>query len=45
MFIDKEKIKQVQEIFEQEEALRKKRLELLFPAGVDTAFKEVEMEQ
>ncbi len=45
MFIDEEKIKQVQEIFEKEEELRKKRLELLFPSGIDTAIKEVEMEQ
>jgi hypothetical protein len=45
MIIDEEKIKQVQELFEQEEKLRKKRLEVLFPNGIDTAIKEVEMEQ
>ncbi len=45
MIIDEAKIKQIQEIFEQEQALRKKRLELLFPNGVSTAIKEVEMEQ
>lgn len=45
MLIDEDKIKQVQEIFDQEEALRKKRMQLLFPSGVITAIKEVEMEQ
>ncbi len=45
MFIDEEQIRQVQEIVEHEEKLRKKRLELLFPNGIDTAIKEVEMEQ
>lgn len=45
MLIDEAKIKQVQEIFDQEEELRKKRMELLFPNGIITAIKEVEMEQ
>lgn len=45
MIIDEEKIKQIQEIFEKEQQLRKKRLEILFPDGIDTAIKEVEMEQ
>jgi hypothetical protein len=45
MIIDEEKIKQVQELFEQEDKLRNKRLEILFPNGLDTAIKEVEMEQ
>lgn len=45
MIIDEEKIKQVQELFEKEESLRQKRLNILFPSGLDTAIKEVEMEQ
>ncbi|UJR37277.1 hypothetical protein I4U23_029986 [Adineta vaga] len=45
MIIDEEKIKQVQEIVEKEDKLEKRRLELLFPNGVDIAIKEVEMEQ
>ena len=45
MIIDEEKIKQVQELVDQEAKLRKKRLDILFPNGIYTAIKEVEMEQ
>ena len=45
MIIDEEKIKQVQALFEEEEKLRQKRLEVLFPSGLETAVREVEMEQ
>ncbi|CAF0758372.1 unnamed protein product [Rotaria sordida] len=45
MLIDEEKIKEVQQLFEREIELRKKRLEILFPNGIYTAIKEVEMEQ
>lgn len=45
MIIDEEKIKQVQQLFEHEMELRKKRFEVLFPNGIYTAVKEVEMEQ
>ncbi|CAF0802215.1 unnamed protein product [Adineta steineri] len=45
MIIDEEKIKQVQEIFEKEQSLRQRRLELLFPTGIHNAVKEVTMEQ
>jgi hypothetical protein len=45
MFVDEAKLKEVQEIFEQEENLHKRRMELLFPSGIETAIKEVEREQ
>lgn len=45
MFIDEERIKAVQDIFEQEEKLRQKRSKLLFPKGIDTAIEKVNMEQ
>ncbi|CAF3217939.1 unnamed protein product [Rotaria socialis] len=45
MIIAEEKIKQVQELFEAEIELRKKRLRVLFPNGIYAAVKEVELEQ
>ncbi|CAF3532519.1 unnamed protein product [Rotaria sp. Silwood1] len=45
MLIDEQKIKEVQQLFEHEMELRKKRLEILFPNGIYAAIKEVEMEQ
>ncbi|CAF0967612.1 unnamed protein product [Adineta ricciae] len=45
MIIDEEKIKQIEEIVDKEEKLRKRRLELLFPNGVGTAIREVAAEK
>ncbi len=42
MLIDEEKIKQVQELFEKDVELRKKRLEILFPNGIAAAIQAVE---
>ena len=45
MLIDEEKVNQIQEIVEQEDRLREKRLTVLFPNGIAAAVREVEMEQ